>query len=69
MKLPGVIKKLSPIQKLRYRFFKRRVENAQKFISTIDSSLRKMGYNRGSRRRFWKDFIKNIERLDDFKAF
>ncbi|MEW6115369.1 MAG: hypothetical protein AB1553_00510 [Nitrospirota bacterium] len=53
-----------PIQKLRNRLFKRRIENAQKFIKTIDSSLRHMGYNRGARRRFWKDFVRSIGKLD-----
>ncbi len=61
-----MIKRLSCIQKLRHRLLKRKVENARKLIPAIHGYLHQMGYNRGARRRFWKDFIKSIEKLDQF---
>lgn len=63
MKCLKAIKRLSFIQKFRHRLLKRRVENAQKLIPEINGYLHRMGYNRGARRRFWREFVKSIEKL------
>ncbi|MEW5745269.1 MAG: hypothetical protein AB1805_07535 [Nitrospirota bacterium] len=61
MKLLTALKHLSPIQKLKYRFFKRRVDRAQRLLFGMNDCLRRMGYNRGARKRYWKEIVRNIE--------
>ncbi len=46
------------------RRWKRKIETAHLLVPEINGYLHRMGYNRGARRRFWREFIKGIEKLE-----